>query len=647
MANPIAELMVLLGADVSDYEKNFGKASKASEKYLDGLKDFGEKMSIYVTAPILAAATAITVWAAEEETADARLASSLRNVGVSYDKVTGQVHQYISGLESLSGFEDTSLENAFTSLINITGSASTSMQALGVTTDVAAGTGKSLEEVSLAVGKALDGQNTALKRMGVTLTDGMTPMQVLTALTEKFGGTAEKVAATVQGKWNQIKNAFQNVAETLGHAMEPTTKAIEDGILKAIGEMQKLASAFAQQPQGIKTFIVSLGAVVAAIGPIAVAVATLGTWILKLGSYVAAAGGWSAMVATLGSIAAAAWTAVAPFIVWPAAILAVVAAFAFFYANGNKVATAVAEAFMVLLKIATDTMSQIVGGLESLFTAIGGASNPISTALREAQGYITGFSTGAGDAIKELGTEYDAAGGYISNTTGLIKGVFNDMAAAIGLNTSAITTAVNTVPPAVAGLGPPLDQNKQKWADWAASLKVTVQDLATGIHTAFVGMAQGITEVLTSGSGDWRKILLDFLKASLTATTAWAVAKMTIFQTMSEALAAAISGPWGWVIIPGLIAATIAVGQASIPALATGGMTGGPMTAMIGDNPSGQEVVLPLDSPQTTNALAKAMPQGGAGSGTLVIPLILNGREIAQAVIEDLPEVLRMQGIGS
>lgn len=43
--------------------------------------------------------------------------------------------------------------------------------------------------------------------------------------------------------------------------------------------------------------------------------------------------------------------------------------------------------------------------------------------------------------------------------------------------------------------------------------------------------------------------------------------------------------------------------------LASGGMVTGPVLAMVGDNPSGREIALPLDSPATVTALSRALAQ--------------------------------------
>jgi len=56
-------------------------------------------------------------------------------------------------------------------------------------------------------------------------------------------------------------------------------------------------------------------------------------------------------------------------------------------------------------------------------------------------------------------------------------------------------------------------------------------------------------------------------------------------------------------------------GQTLIPRLAAGGLVDGEMMAVLGDNPSGQELVAPLDSPKTVDLLAAAMGKARGGDG--------------------------------
>jgi hypothetical protein len=74
-----------------------------------------------------------------------------------------------------------------------------------------------------------------------------------------------------------------------------------------------------------------------------------------------------------------------------------------------------------------------------------------------------------------------------------------------------------------------------------------------------------------------------------------------------------------------------------IPALAKGGITNGPMMAVIGDNPGGREVVSPLDDLQDIiasavgTAVSQAMQMGGSNNSGPV-NLIIDGTTIARAI---------------
>lgn len=75
----------------------------------------------------------------------------------------------------------------------------------------------------------------------------------------------------------------------------------------------------------------------------------------------------------------------------------------------------------------------------------------------------------------------------------------------------------------------------------------------------------------------------------------------------------------------------------NIPHLAKGGMTNGPMAALIGDNRGGNELVMPMESPRTVRMLAEAIRQAGggasrAGGDTYHIYEATNARKVALEV---------------
>jgi phage-related protein len=71
----------------------------------------------------------------------------------------------------------------------------------------------------------------------------------------------------------------------------------------------------------------------------------------------------------------------------------------------------------------------------------------------------------------------------------------------------------------------------------------------------------------------------------------------------------------------------------TIPRFAQGGITSGPMLAMVGDNPGGKEVIAPLDRLQSmlTNSVIQAM-QGAGGGQTGDVILNIDGRTFARLV---------------
>jgi hypothetical protein len=76
-------------------------------------------------------------------------------------------------------------------------------------------------------------------------------------------------------------------------------------------------------------------------------------------------------------------------------------------------------------------------------------------------------------------------------------------------------------------------------------------------------------------------------------------------------------------------------GQTLFPRLREGGMTTGPGIFMMGDNPSGREVALPLDSPHTTRALGKALGAAGAsGGGNLTVQVTFPGGTLIGSPVE-------------
>jgi phage-related protein len=108
--------------------------------------------------------------------------------------------------------------------------------------DVAAGSGKSLEAVSNAIGKAYEGNAGALAKLGVGLSAAelktMTFDEVTIALSETFAGQATEKAETFAGKMDRLKVAFDEGKETVGSfvldAITPMVTFFTDNVVPII-----------------------------------------------------------------------------------------------------------------------------------------------------------------------------------------------------------------------------------------------------------------------------------------------------------------------------------------------------------------------------------------------------------------------------
>ena len=79
----------------------------------------------------------------------------------------------------------------------------------------------------------------------------------------------------------------------------------------------------------------------------------------------------------------------------------------------------------------------------------------------------------------------------------------------------------------------------------------------------------------------------------------------------------------------------IVITKLRIPALAQGAVIppNSPFLAMLGDQKSGTNIETPLDT--IKQAVAEVLASGGfGGNGDLIVPVIIDGREIARAVVK-------------
>ena len=191
---------------------------------------------------VAGAATAAALAAAADEQSQRRLASQLeRTTGASKLQVE-MVERFITSAMLATGVADTDLRNGFANLARATGDATQSQRLLNLALDISAATGKDLESVTIALGKASTGQVTALSKLGIPIDENTKKSKdfssALGQLEAQFGGAAAASADTFSGRMTVLQASLGEVVESIGFALLPFFEKmvtfIQDNILPAL-----------------------------------------------------------------------------------------------------------------------------------------------------------------------------------------------------------------------------------------------------------------------------------------------------------------------------------------------------------------------------------------------------------------------------
>jgi hypothetical protein len=194
--------------------------------------------------------------AAEDEVSLAKLTQTLENLKLAHS--TEEIDTFIDALEQSVGYLG-DLRPAYDRLIRSTKDATAANDLLTLSLDVAQGTGKSVEAVAEALGKAYDGNTGALGRLGAgidkaTIASG--DMNKITGvLAETFGGQATAQADTLNGRMQKLQRASEQLTEAFG-------KGLVNGLNSATGATDDLVTSMEELEDEAET----AGTIVAIVG---------------------------------------------------------------------------------------------------------------------------------------------------------------------------------------------------------------------------------------------------------------------------------------------------------------------------------------------------------------------------------------------
>lgn len=192
--------------------------------------------------------------AADDQTAQIKLASSIRASTTATDEQIAAVEKFIDVTQRATGVADDELRPAYARIIRSTKDFKKAQDLLRLSLDLSAATGKPLEAVANALSKSFDGNNKALNLLGLGYDKAelkaMKFSDIQKDLENRFGGSALAKAESYEGVMARFSITMDELKESLGAAVLPYLKKMaeygiqiadafgKDGVAGAMAELK-------------------------------------------------------------------------------------------------------------------------------------------------------------------------------------------------------------------------------------------------------------------------------------------------------------------------------------------------------------------------------------------------------------------------
>ena len=339
---------------ISEFSDKGIKKAIAEFKQLEGAgakSAFALKKAMLPAVAVIGTLTAglgmATAAAVEDQKAQDLLAQQLRTSAMATDEAIASNEEFISGMSRAFAVADDELRPAMANLVRSTGSVETAQSLMNTALDIAAATGKDLETVTLALGKAANGQTAALTKLDPSLKgviDSSSSLDDITqALAVSFGGAATVSAESFDGRMRGMKIALDETKESIGAALLP--------VLEKLLQIMKPVADFAQQNTTV--FLILAGV----IGGVATAVIAAN---VAMKIYQA-----TLVLTKLATIALNVATSANPFVAVATAVVALTAAMVYLEIKFSLMSKAF-DKFGNAIMVVTGPLGVLIGSLRKL-----------------------------------------------------------------------------------------------------------------------------------------------------------------------------------------------------------------------------------------------------------------------------------------
>jgi len=231
-------LTLKLLADIAAFTSGLDKGKKDVDSFSTQIADFSKKAALAfaaVGAAVGAYVNKVVQNAAEDEAAQRKLALTIENTTSATNEQIAAVENWITKTSVAIGITDDELRPAFARLVRSTKDVENAQNLLNLALDISSATGKPLEAIAAALGKAYDGNAASLGRLGLGLDQSIIKSKdfdlIYKELTKTFGNFAENEATSTEKQMQRVRIAIDEANESIGAALLPVVQDLTGWLL--------------------------------------------------------------------------------------------------------------------------------------------------------------------------------------------------------------------------------------------------------------------------------------------------------------------------------------------------------------------------------------------------------------------------------
>jgi tape measure domain-containing protein len=647
----IGKLLLKLGIDTTNLDKELGKVEKSMTKFGQNMSNLGSTLTQSLTLPIIGVgAAALKSFADMEKLENGLIAimgssegaaielEKLRKVAENPGLALPEVVKASSSLQSVGMNADAARETItqFGNAVARAGGGAEQFDGVVLALSQISAVGKVTQEDLNQIKERLPEFARVMKEeFGVVTAEGIRELGISS---EEFIKRSVGALGNLERANGGLANTFDNLKDNVGASLAELGKAINETLnLEAVAAalsagLQRLVDGFKSLNPETQGFIVKAGLLVAALGP---AIFIVGKLITTFGALIGTTRLIMTTVKNLSTVISGAFAKILanPAILGVTLAIAAVGAIALYvYDNWKAFSDNFKNIWINIKNSVMQGVTFVLGKLDNLQKALGLDLFDLSgmTKYQEEQRVVAAEFKTIGETVDSLKGKFKSLfmaapgkGGGGGGTEGTGELVFGDGGAPTGgavVPNASPVAAITSESTGITNMLPTLDLLAIK-LDTATASNLRLKETNEEVKNSFVAVetqmmsfgntltsalilaADAFSNLAVQGETDMKKMASAALQAARQVVSAY------IKEGVAGIVKNILAGPTGKVLGPFAIAVAGAAGagasvlfnsllnKVSAPALAQGGLATGPTMALVGDNRNARvdpEVIAPL-----------------------------------------------------